>query len=180
MTDEKMLLNAIAQDILAVRQELASLRESFERAGLVNPSVRPSNAPPVATWQPPALTRLGDMVRIIAQANPMSAAALAAFDTERDVAVDPEVDVKVDQDRRTDQDFSTDRDPKKVDADPTKRDRGFLFWSDDDPTPRDAMLNPADKKRDKKADIAPTNTRDDANPTFPRPDTARDPDQVEG
>lgn len=177
MTDEKRMLQSIQKDLLAVRLDIAALRESFERAGLINAPVPAGSDPANIRFRPPVLKKFGDMLQIIAQSNPVSAEALqkAGFDAEKDVPFDPEKDVKVDKDAGMDMDSSTDTDPNKKDADPNARD--FLpSWlgGDSDPTPRDATMNPADKKRDKKRDPEPMDTMDDSDPDRPRPDTEAD------
>lgn len=156
-TAEKQLLLNIQADVLALRQELGYLRSSLELAGLIA-GEQPGERKPVAVkWTPPVLKKLGDMITIIAESNPATAALLQQKANPRDPEFDPTLD-HTDDDATTDQDASTD-------GDPTPRDWFNTGWFGGvkDPTP-------ANKKRDHKADPKPPRKDDDNNVNF-LPDT---------
>ena len=176
-TDDRALafLVSISDEIAKLRNDVRVIQTGLIRVGAIIPK-KAEAVKAMATWNPPILKRLGDIVTIIAQSNPESAKALQeeGLDTEADPAADPEVDVKADQNQADGRDAADGTDPTPRDPDMNPRDLWPPWpFNDDDPNKKDLAVNvrnAADVR-----DPEPPDTRDDPDGVNRvKPDTTTD------
>ena len=172
-TDDRALafLVSISDEIAKLRNDVRAIQTGLIRVGAIIPK-KAESVKAMATWNPPILKRLGDIVTIIAQSNPESAKALqeVGLDTATDPATDAEVDVKADQNQADGVNRTDGNDPSGKD---NVRNTWDWFSGDNDPNFRDADFNPRDVADAR--DPEPPDTRDDDDHVdFGAPDTARD------